>query len=109
MTKNPYAIVKHRHVTEKATVLGSLKDAESNRSVRRCQSPKAVFIVDPSANKHEIAEAVEQIYPGVKVQAVNTITTKPKKRRVRGRLGMKKGFKKAIVTLTPGDKIGDEE
>ncbi len=107
MKKDPYQIVKHQHVTEKSQVLEGLKNATSNPSLARCESPKYVFIVDPSANKQEIAWAVEEIYRDkkIKVMDVNTINVKAKARRVRGRLGMKKSFKKAIVTLDKGDSI----
>lgn len=107
MKQDPYQIVKHQHVTEKSAILGSLKDATSNPSVTRCKSPKYVFIVDPKANKQQIAKAVEEIYSerNIKVVDVNTINVKAKARRVRGRLGMKKAFKKAIVTLQENDSI----
>jgi len=107
--KNPYDIIKHQHVTEKSVMLEGLKDADSNPSVRRCKSPKYVFIVDKKANKQQIAAAVEDIYSekGIKVVAVNTINVKPKARRVRGRLGVKPGFKKAIVTLEEKDSLDD--
>lgn len=105
--KDPYQIVKHQHVTEKSSVLEGLKNAESNPSLKRCKSPKYVFIVDPLSNKKEIAWAVEEIYreKQIKVVAVNTINVKAKKRRVRGRIGMKKSFKKAIVTLEENDSL----
>ncbi len=107
MKKDPYQIVKHQHVTEKAQVLEGLKNATSNPSLARCESPKYVFIVDPTANKQEIAWAVEEIYRDkkIKVVGVNTINVKAKQRRVRGRLGMTKSFKKAIVTLEKGDSL----
>ncbi|CUI17562.1 50S ribosomal protein L23 [Candidatus Protochlamydia naegleriophila] len=105
--KSPYQVVKHQYVTEKSIVLQQLKTAESNPSVKRCESPKYVFIVDRSANKEEIAQAVEEIYKNenVKVMAVNTINVKAKARRVRGRAGFKNAFKKAIVTLRAGDSL----
>ena len=108
--KNPYAIIISRYVTEKARVLGSLHSNTSNACVRKCDTPKAVFLVDPKANKREIAEAVEQIYAekNIKVLAVNTLRYKPKPRTVRGRRGLKPGFKKAIVTLKSGDTIEDK-
>lgn len=105
MTKSPYQVIKHRHITEKATMLGSLKDMNSSASLKRFNSPKFVFLVDPSANKHEIANALEEIYKGIKVVSVNTINVKAKARRVRGRPGFKTAFKKAIVTLRPDDKL----
>jgi len=107
MKKDPYQIVKHQHVTEKSVMLEGLKDAKSNPCLARCESPKYVFIVDVSANKTEIAAAVEEIYRDkkVKVVSVNTINVKGKDRRVRGRLGTRKSFKKAIVTLEKGDSL----
>lgn len=105
--KKPYQIVKHQHVTEKTMMLQRLKTAESNVSLKRCKSPKYVFIVDRAANKQEIARAVEEIYKSeeIKVMAVNTINVKAKARRVRGRAGFKNAFKKAVVTLRPGDDL----
>ncbi len=59
------------------------------RRVARFELPKYVFVVDRTANKNEIALAIEEIYKDktVKVVSVNTINVKPKARRVRGRLG----------------------
>lgn len=104
---NPYEIIKHQHITEKTSVLQGLKNADNNPSIRACQSPKYVFIVDRSANKQQIASALENIYKehDIQVVAVNTINVKPKARRVRGRKGFKNAFKKAIVTLRPGDSL----
>lgn len=105
--RNPYQIIKHQHVTEKAMVLQELKNAKSNPSVARCESPKYVFVVDRNAKKQEIASAIEEIYrdKNIKVVAVNTINVKAKPRRVRGRFGKKSAFKKAIVTLEKGDSL----
>lgn len=104
---NPYEVIKCRRVTEKSRVLENLVNAKSNRSISRCQTPKVVFEVHPKANKTEIANAVEEIYKDkkVKVVKVNTVTTHPKWRRVRGFLGKTASFKKAVVTLRPGDTI----
>jgi len=106
---NPYDIIKSRRVTEKSRVLENLQHAKSNPSLAKCNAPKAVFNVNPKANKTQIAWAVEQIYADkkVKVTAVNTITVGPKPRRVRGFLGKTAGFKKAIVTFRPGDAIDE--
>jgi len=107
--KDPYSIIKHLHVTEKTRVLQELKNSEGNRSVSRCETPKYVFLVDKKATKPEIAGAVEEIYNerNVKVVRVNTLNTKGKKRRVRGKLGKTASFKKAIVTLEKGDNLED--
>lgn len=105
--KDPYQIVKSMHVTEKAMMLQELQNADSNPCVSRCKLPKYVFVVDKKANKAEIANAVEEIYKdkGIKVVSVNTVTLGPKKRRVRGRMGVRPGLKKAIVTLEEGDSL----
>lgn len=66
-----------------------------------------MFIVDKKANKQEIAKAVQEMYQeeNIRVVSVNTIQLKPKKRRVRGKLGKRPARKKAIVTLQEGDSI----
>ena len=104
---NPYKIIKARRVTEKGRVLENLMNANNNPCVARCQSPKVVFNVDLKANKAEIKEAVEEIYKDqkVKVVKVNTVTVPPKRKKVRGRSGMTSKYKKAVVTLSPGDMI----
>lgn len=105
--KDPYHIIKSLHVTEKAMMLQELKNSESNPSVRRCKTPKYVFVVDNKANKTEIGNAIEEIYKekNIKVVSVNTITLKAKKRKVRGHIGFRPGRKKAIVTLEKGDSL----
>jgi large subunit ribosomal protein L23 len=106
---NPYAIIKKRYITEKATVLENLKEAKSNRSVSRCENPKYVFLVDAKANKTEIRKALEEIYrdKAIRVVAVNTMNIKPKIYNPRGRMnpGRSAAMKKAIVTLAVGDSI----
>jgi large subunit ribosomal protein L23 len=63
-----------------------------------------VFEVSPKTNKIEIAKAIERAY-GVKPLGVNIIRVRGKKVRSGKTLGMTKKWKKAIVTLKPGDKI----
>lgn len=65
---------------------------------------KYLFKVDKKANKIQIKKAVEDIYK-VKVDAVNIMNMKGKKRRVRFREGMTASWKKAVVTLKPESKI----
>lgn len=106
--KDPYEIIKARHVTEKATVLEQLHSAKGNRSLTKCETPKFVFLVDIGANKREIASAIETIYSEQKVRVtkVNTIVLKSKpKRRGKGRPGKTAAFKKAVVSMEPGDSI----
>ena len=77
-------------ITEKATYL-----SEHN---------KVVFRVAMDATKHEIAEAVQELFK-VTVVKVNTIVTKGKTKRWRGRPGRRNDVKKAIVTLAEGQSI----
>jgi len=89
-----YRIIKEPLITEKATFL-----ADQN---------KYVFKIYPEANKVEVKKIIEALY-GVKVEKIHLIHL-PSKRRRLGRTqgwrhGLKKGFKKAIVTLAKGEKI----
>ena len=63
-----------------------------------------VFSVDPKANKIQIKQAVEKIFD-VKVESVNTINVKPRKKRVGRYAGLTNRKKKAIVTLKEGSSI----
>ncbi|MDH7481850.1 MAG: 50S ribosomal protein L23 [Armatimonadota bacterium] len=89
--KDPYQIIERPIVTEK--------------SIAGTDQRKYTFRVNRRANKIEIARAIEQIF-NVKVQDVNTIIVKGKKKRL-GRYpeGKTPDWKKAIVTLKPGQKI----
>lgn len=66
------------------------------------------FIVHVSANKIQIAKAIEEFY-GVSVESVNTLRYQGKLRRRNTKKGLQIGrtasFKKAIVTLKEGDSI----
>lgn len=88
--KNPRDIIRKPVITEKSYSLVG--------------ENKYTFIVDPDANKTEIKKAVEDIFK-VKVLKVNTLNVKGKARRVRNIVGYRSDYKKAIVTLRPGDKI----
>jgi|SRR5687768_12512040 large subunit ribosomal protein L23 len=68
------------------------------------------FVVATEANKIQIREAVEALF-NVRVKAVNTMNVKAKVRsrairRGRDRIsGYEKAWKKAVVTLFPGQRI----
>jgi large subunit ribosomal protein L23 len=64
------------------------------------------FIVHPEANKTEIRQAVEAIW-NVRVQNVNTLNRKGKRKRNRRMptFGKRADQKRAIVTLVPGQSI----
>jgi large subunit ribosomal protein L23 len=66
---------------------------------------QVAFFVHADANKIEVQQAVENVF-GVKVSAVNIINYRPRTRKKFGRVvGKISGYKKAYVSLAPGDKI----
>jgi len=65
---------------------------------------KITLKVALDANKIEIRKAVEEIFK-VKVLKVNTIRMKGKKKRLGRTEGVRPDWKKAIVTLAPGEKL----
>ena len=67
-------------------------------------SNKYTFEVAKSANKIEIAKAVEELFK-VTVVKVNTLNVKPKKKRVRMVAGLTRTWKKAMVTIAEGETI----
>jgi large subunit ribosomal protein L23 len=88
---NVWDVLRKPRITEKGTLL-----AEEN---------KYVFDVHPEANKLQIKEAVERAWPNVKVTKVNTMTIPGKTRRWRRHLSQLPDWKKAVVTLEPGQRI----
>ena len=85
-----YDIVLAPHITEKSTML-----SETNA---------VVFRVAPRATKPEIKAAIEALF-NVKVRHVNTIVTKGKTKRWKGKPYQRSDVKKAIVTLAEGQSI----
>ena len=85
-----YDVVLSPHITEKSTML-----SEHNA---------VVFKVANDASKPEIKEAVEALF-NVKVTGVNTVVTKGKSKRWKGKPYTRSDFKKAIVTLAEGQTI----
>ena len=77
-------------ITEKATNL-----SEQN---------KVTFKIHKNASKNSIKKSIEKIFK-VNVIKINTITKKNKNKIVRGKKGIKKGFKKAVITLKKGQSI----
>ena len=65
---------------------------------------KYVFEVDKKANKPQIKQAVEKAFK-VRVTSVNVITVPGKRERVGRQIVLTSSWKKAMVTLRPGDKI----
>ena len=65
---------------------------------------KYFFSAASAANKIQIKQAVEDVY-NVKVVKVNTLKMRGKWKKVRYKAGKTPDWKKAVVTLKPGDKI----
>ncbi len=64
------------------------------------------FVVDSRANKMQIKQAVELAWPNVSVDKVRVANMPAKRARRMRRVAVRKpGWKKAIVTLDPGDSI----
>ncbi|MBN2215937.1 MAG: 50S ribosomal protein L23 [Pirellulales bacterium] len=91
LTLKPHQIVLRPLVTEKG-----YHKAERYNSY--------TFEVNRLAGKHDIREAVEELF-NVRVVRVNTQTRKGKPRRTRYRTGHTNVWKKAIVTLDPEHRI----
>jgi large subunit ribosomal protein L23 len=85
-----YDLIRKPIITEKSTM------ASEHGAV--------VFEVAVDASKPEIKEAIETLFK-VKVKAVNTVLTKGKTKRFRGRPGRRRDVKKAYVTLHEGSTI----
>jgi|TARA_B110000971_G_scaffold209361_1_gene235425 large subunit ribosomal protein L23 len=77
-------------ITEKATIL-----SEQN---------KTVFKVHSGANKRSIKKNIEKLFK-VTVVKVNIIIQKRKKKIKQGKVSIKPGYKKAIITLKKGQSI----
>jgi large subunit ribosomal protein L23 len=83
-----------------------IKPVVSEKSYALLDDGVYTFVVHPSANKTEIRQAVESIFD-VRVQSVNTLNRKGKRKRNRRQasLGKRADTKRAIVTLVGDDRI----
>ncbi|WP_024850331.1 50S ribosomal protein L23 [Hydrogenovibrio kuenenii] len=79
------------HVSEKSAILADTAE-------------QYIFRVLPDATKPEVKKAVESLFD-VKVQSVNMINIKGKKKVFKGRVGKRNDIKKAVVRLAPGQEI----
>jgi large subunit ribosomal protein L23 len=80
---------------------------EKTHSMREANN-KLTLRVAVKANKIEIRKAIEDLFK-VKVLGVNTIQMMGKKKRMGKSEGTRPNWKKAIVTLAPGEKIAGYE
>lgn len=93
--KAHYQVIKGPLITEKTHAL-------------KAAGNKVTLKVAVDANKIEIRKAVEEIFK-VKVLSVNTIHMKGKKKRLGRSEGVRPEWKKAVVTLAPGEKLAGFE
>jgi large subunit ribosomal protein L23 len=85
-----YDVLRRPLITEKNTMLQSLG--------------KYAFEVAAGANKAQVKQSVEKAFK-VTVTGVNIISVHGKPRRAGRRITLTPPWKKAVVTLAPGDKI----
>lgn len=76
----------------------------TEKSYEAIQNKTYVFIVAKKAGKTEIKQAIETIFPGVKVESVNTVNRLGKIKRQGRFAGRRPSTKKAYITLTEGSK-----
>lgn len=76
----------------------------TEKSSALAQNNVMTFSVDVKANKTQIKQAIEKIF-NVKVESVNTVTVRPRKKRVGKYSGYTNKVKKAIVKLKDGSSI----
>lgn len=88
---NPQQIIQRPLVTERSMVI---RDTQN----------KYCFKVHPRATKPEIRKAIEELF-SVKVTAVATMNVAGKPKRLGRSMGYRASWKKAIVTVAPGQKI----
>jgi len=81
-----------------------LKPWVTEKSAKLMESGQYIFKVAPYATKNEIKKAIQDFY-GVEVRRVNIVNIHGKKRRVGRFEGVSSGYKKAIVTVAPGEKL----
>lgn len=87
---NSFDILRRPIITEKSTTLQ--------------EQSRYVFEVAKTATKHQIKRAVEEAFE-VRVVKVNTMNVRGKTKRMGPRVSRKSDWKKAVVSLAPGNTI----
>ncbi len=102
--RSAQTIIKRPLLSEKGQRLRETGGAPVAPEEGEEYSQKVLFEVARDANKIEIRNAVETLF-GVKVKNVRTQVVRGKEKRLGRFVGRKPHWKKAIVTLAPGDTI----
>ena len=82
-----------------------IRPVVSEKSYVLASAGKYTFRVHPDAHKTQIRQAVEALFPEVKVMDVTTMSVKSKPKRRGHTFGRTRQWKKAIVQVGPGDSI----
>jgi large subunit ribosomal protein L23 len=82
-----------------------IRPVVSEKSYVLASTGKYTFRVHPDAHKTQIRQAIEELFPEVKVLDVRTVAVKPKPKRRGWTSGRTRAWKKAIVQVRPGDEI----
>lgn len=88
---SPYDILIRPLLTEKITAIREIKNS-------------VAFAVHRKATRIDIRLSVEKVF-GVKVESVNVMNVRGKKKRQGRYLGKRPDWRKAFVTLKKGEKI----
>jgi large subunit ribosomal protein L23 len=103
--RSPELIIKRPLLTEKGTLL---KDTggqpEESITDPEQVAPQLLLEVARDANKVEIKHAVEKLW-NVNVLKVRTAIVRGKQKRVGRYLGRQSNWKRALVTIAPGQKV----
>src|SRR5436305_14983663 len=92
---NSQQIIRRPLVTEKSTMM-----REKNNNV-------IAFEVDAKANKIQVKNAIEELFPDVKVEEVRLFNVRGKMKRMGRNIGKRRDWRKAYVRLKEGSKAPD--
>jgi large subunit ribosomal protein L23 len=102
--RSAQSIIRRPLLTEKSSRLRETGGAAEARPEGESYAQKVVFEVARDANKVEVRRAVESLFK-VSVTDVRTLVVRGKLKRVGRFAGRRPSWKKAFVTLKPGDNI----
>jgi large subunit ribosomal protein L23 len=102
--RDAQSIIKRPLLTEKSSRLRETGGAADRHAEGDTYAQQVVFEVARDANKVEIRGAVQSLFK-VTVTSVRTLVVRGKQKRVGRFAGRRPSWKKAFVTLKPGDNI----
>jgi large subunit ribosomal protein L23 len=102
--RSAQSIIKRPLLTEKSARLRETGGGVAAPVEGEAYAQKVVFEVARDANKIEVRRAVQDLF-NVTVTDVRTLIVRGKEKRVGRFSGRRPSWKKAFVTLKPGDNI----